>query len=100
MDRELLVNMYWQSNGLLMIKRANKYFPVIEPILKKYGVPDDFKYLAVIESGLMNVVSPAKATGFWQIMEGTGKQYGLEINANVDERTIWKNLLKLLVNIC
>lgn len=86
MDRELLVNMYWQSNGLLMIKRANKYFPVIEPILKKYGVPDDFKYLAVIESGLMNVVSPAKATGFWQIMEGTGKQYGLEINANVDER--------------
>ncbi|RAV30062.1 lytic transglycosylase domain-containing protein [Sinomicrobium soli] len=86
MDRELLVNTYWQSNGLLLIKRAHKYFPVIEPILKKHGVPDDFKYLAVIESGLQNVVSPARATGFWQIMSGTGKEYGLEVNQNVDER--------------
>lgn len=86
MDRELLVNTYWQSNGLLLIKRANKYFPVIEPILEEYGVPDDFKYLAVIESGLTNAVSPAGAKGFWQIMESTGKEYGLEINSNVDER--------------
>ncbi|UNY97662.1 lytic transglycosylase domain-containing protein [Zhouia spongiae] len=86
LDRELLVNTYWQSNGLLLIKRANKYFPVIEPILKEHGVPDDFKYLAVIESGLQNVVSPARATGFWQIMKGTGKDYGLEVNENVDER--------------
>lgn len=86
MDRELLVNTYWQSNGLLLIKRANKYFPVIEPILAEHGVPDDFKYLAVIESGLMNVVSPAGARGFWQFMESTGKEYGLEINSNVDER--------------
>lgn len=86
MDRELLVNTYWQSNALLLIKRANKYFPVIEPILKEEGVPDDLKYLAVIESGLTQAVSPAKAVGFWQIMEGTGKDYGLEINANVDER--------------
>ncbi|MCQ0111249.1 lytic transglycosylase domain-containing protein [Zhouia amylolytica] len=86
LDRELLVNTYWQSNGLLLIKRANKYFPIIEPILKKHGVPDDFKYLAVIESGLQNVVSPARATGFWQIMKGTGKDYGLEVNDNVDER--------------
>jgi len=86
MDRELLVNTYWQSNALLLIKRANKYFPVIEPILKEYGIPDDFKYLAVIESGLTQVVSPAKATGFWQIMEGTGKDYKMEINNNVDER--------------
>lgn len=86
MDRELLVNTYWQSNALLLIKRANKYFPVIEPILKEYGVPDDFKYLAVIESGLTQAVSPAKAVGFWQIMEGTGKDYDLEINSNVDER--------------
>ncbi|MFD2519059.1 lytic transglycosylase domain-containing protein [Salinimicrobium flavum] len=86
MDRELLVNTYWQSNTLLMIKRANKYFPVIEPILAEYGVPDDFKYLAVIESGLTNAVSPAGARGFWQIMEATGKEYGLEINDNVDER--------------
>ena len=86
MDREILVNTYWQSNGLLLIKRAHKYFPVIEPILAKHGVPDDFKYLAVIESGLQNVVSPARATGFWQIMSATGKEYGLEVNDNVDER--------------
>lgn len=86
MDRELLVNTYWQSNTLLLIKRANKYFPVIEPILAEYGVPDDFKYLAVIESSLTNAVSPAGARGFWQIMEATGKEYGLEINSNVDER--------------
>ncbi len=86
MDRELLVNTYWQSNGLLMFKRAKKYFPIIEPILKKYGVPDDFKYLAVIESGLTNAVSPAGARGVWQIMAATGKENGLEINVNVDER--------------
>lgn len=86
MDRELLVNTYWQSNGLLMFKRAHKYFPIIEPILKKNGIPDDFKYLAVIESGLMNVVSPAGARGVWQIMPTTGREFGLEVNDNVDER--------------
>ena len=86
MDRELLVNTYWQSNGLLLFKRSHRYFPVIEPILKSYGIPDDFKYLALIESGLQNVTSPAGAKGFWQIMEPTGKEYGLEINDNVDER--------------
>ena len=85
-DRELLVNTYWQSNGLLLFKRSHRYFPVIEPILKSYGIPDDFKYLALIESGLQNVTSPAGAKGFWQIMEPTGKEYGLEINDNVDER--------------
>ena len=85
-DRELLVNTYWQSNGLLLFKRAHRYFPLIEPILKSYGIPDDFKYLALIESGLQNVTSPAGAKGFWQIMETTGKEYGLEINSNVDER--------------
>ncbi|MCW5517063.1 lytic transglycosylase domain-containing protein [Muriicola sp. Z0-33] len=85
-DREFLVNTYWQSNALLLMKRAHKYFPIIEPILAKNGIPDDFKYLAVAESGLQNVVSHAGATGFWQIMKGTGREYGLEINANVDER--------------
>tara|TARA_B110000261_G_scaffold153829_1_gene184837 strand:- start:57 stop:983 length:927 start_codon:yes stop_codon:yes gene_type:complete len=85
-DRELLVNTYWQSNGLLMFKRAQRYFPIIEPILESYGIPDDFKYLALIESGLQNVTSPAGAKGFWQIMKPTGKEYGLEINSNVDER--------------
>lgn len=85
-DRELLVNTYWQSNGLLMFKRAQKYFPIIEPILKKNNIPDDMKYLAVIESGLTNVVSPAGATGIWQILKSTGREHGLEINDNVDER--------------
>lgn len=85
-DRELLVNVYWQSNTLLNFKRAHKYFPVIEPILKKYKVPDDFKYLAVIESGLLNVTSPSGAKGFWQIMPTTAKEFGLEVNENVDER--------------
>ncbi len=86
MDRELLVNTYWQSNGFLLFKRAHKYFPIIEPILQEYGVPDDFKYLAVIESGLTQAVSPARATGFWQILKGTAREYGLEVNDNVDER--------------
>lgn len=85
-DRELLVNTYWQSNAFLMIKRAHKYFPIIEPLLKKYGLPDDFKYLAVAESGLDNVRSPAGASGFWQFLSSTGKEYGLEINDYVDER--------------
>ena len=86
MDKELLVNTYWQSNTLLMIKRSHKYFPMIEKILAEEGVPDDFKYLALIESGLENVVSPKGAKGFWQIMRATGRELGLEVNANVDER--------------
>ncbi len=86
MDRELLVNTYWQSNGFLLFKRANKYFPIIEPILKEHGIPEDFKYLAVIESGLTQAISPARASGFWQILKTTGREYGLEVNENVDER--------------
>lgn len=86
MDRELLVNTYWQSNGLLLFKRANKYFPQIEPLLKKYGLPDDFKYLAVAESGLEYTSSPVGASGIWHFMKGTGVEYGLEINDYVDER--------------
>lgn len=85
-DREFLVNTYWQSNAILLIKRANKYFPIIEPILAKNGIPDDFKYLAVAESGLQNVVSHAGATGFWQFMKATAREYGMEVNDNVDER--------------
>ncbi len=85
-DRELHVNTYWQSNSLLTFKRANKYFPIIEPILAENGVPDDFKYLAVIESGLRNVVSPAGAAGYWQFMKTSGKEFGLEINSEIDER--------------
>ena len=86
LDRELLVNVYWQSNGLLLIKRAHKFFPIIEPILHKNGVPNDFKYLALIESGLMNVVSPSGAAGFWQFMKNTAKEYNLEMEDTVDER--------------
>jgi hypothetical protein len=85
-DRELLVNANLDATTLIIIKRANRAFPVIEPILKKYGVPDDFKYLAVIESGLVNAVSPAGARGVWQFMPATGKEYALEINDIVDER--------------
>jgi membrane-bound lytic murein transglycosylase D len=89
MERELLVNTYWQSNGLLLFKRANKFFPVIEPLLKKYGLPDDFKYLAVAESGLLiNNPSGSRASGLWHFLPSTAKEkkYGLEVNKNVDER--------------
>ncbi len=85
-DRELHVNTYWQSNTMLYFKRAAQYFPTIEPILHTYGIPEDFKYLAVAESALQNVVSPSGATGFWQIMSGTARDYGLEVNDVVDER--------------
>jgi len=85
-DRELLVNTYYQSATLLSMKRAARWFPVIEPILKQYGVPSDFMYLAVIESGLSNAVSPAGAAGFWQFIESTGTSYGLRIEEGIDER--------------
>ena len=96
-DKELLKNTYWQSNTMLYFKKANKYFPIIEPILKQYNIPDDFKYLAVIESGLDNVVSPSGAAGFWQIMKGTAREYGLEVNKDIDERY---NLEKSTVVAC
>ncbi|PCJ66045.1 MAG: murein transglycosylase [Bacteroidetes bacterium] len=86
LDRELLVNSYWQSNTLLILKRTQRAFAVIEPILAKNGIPDDFKYLAVAESGLLNVTSPAGAKGIWQFMPSSGKSYGLSINRMVDER--------------
>lgn len=86
LDRELLVNTYWHSSTILMIKRANRWFPVIEPILKKNNIPEDFKYLALIESGFTKVVSPKGAAGFWQFLEKTAKEYNLEVNSYVDER--------------
>ena len=86
LDREILVNSYWQSNNLLMLKRSDKWFPVITPILTDEGIPEDFKYLALIESGLQNIVSPAGAAGPWQIMKTTGREAGLVINSEVDER--------------
>lgn len=85
-DREMLVNVYWYSSTILGMKRANRWFPVIEPILKKNNIPDDFKYLAVIESNLTNSVSYAGAVGFWQLTEDVAKKYGLEVDDEVDER--------------
>ena len=86
-DRELLVNTYWQSQTLLLLKRANRYFPIIERILEEQGVPDDFKYLPLIESGFVErIVSPAGAAGLWQFLSSTAKEYGLEVNNEVDER--------------
>ncbi len=86
LDRELLVNVYWQSNGLLLIKRANKFFPLIEPLLEKYNLPDDFKYLCVAESALIQIPSQKGAAGYWHFLPSTAKEYGLEVNINVDER--------------
>lgn len=86
LDRELLVNAYFQSSTSLIIKRSNRYFPIIEPILRSEGVPDDFKYLCVIESNLSNATSPAGASGFWQFMPYTAAEYGLKISSEVDER--------------
>lgn len=85
-DRELLVNTYWQSNTLLILKRSKKYFKVIEPILKKYGVPEDFKYLPIAESGFQNLRSPAGAEGMWQFMPSSAKEFGLVVNDEIDER--------------
>ena len=86
MERELLVNTYFHSQTILMQKRANRWLPVIEQILKKNGVPDDFKYIALIESNLSNVISPKGATGFWQFVGSAAKQYNLEVTDEIDER--------------
>lgn len=86
LDRELMVNTYRHSATFLNIKRSNRWFPVIEPILAKNNIPDDMKYLCVIESDLSNAVSPSGARGFWQFMDATAKEYGLEVSEEVDER--------------
>ena len=86
LEREVLVNSYLHSSTLLMLKRTTRWFPVLKPIMEKNGLPEDFIYLAMIESALTNAVSPSKAVGFWQFLEGTGKEYKLEINKEVDMR--------------
>ena len=85
-EKELLSNCYFHSNTMVLLKRSKRWFPVIEPILEKYGVPNDFKYLCVIESNLTNAVSTAGAAGFWQFMKGTAEEYGLKINKDIDMR--------------
>jgi hypothetical protein len=97
LERELIVNTYWNSNTLLLFKRAFRFFPIIEPIFKQYGIPDDLKYVVLIESNLENVVSPAGAAGYWQFMKNTATSYGLEISDEVDERL---NIEKATVAAC
>lgn len=86
LDRELVTNTYLQSTNVLNMKKANRYFPMIESILAKYGIPEDFKYLSVAESNLHMATSSAGAKGIWQFMESSGEAYGLEVNGEVDER--------------
>jgi membrane-bound lytic murein transglycosylase D len=96
-ERELMAGTFMHSSTVMMFKRSYRWFPVIEPILKKNGIPDDFKFLAVAESNLANVISPSGAEGFWQFLKPTGQQYGLEINDNIDERY---NLEKATESAC
>ncbi len=87
LDRELLVNSYFQSQTILYLKKSNRYFHLIEPILKKNKIPDDFKYLSLAESGFQErIVSPAGAVGLWQLMKKSATENGLEVNLEVDER--------------
>lgn len=98
MDREMMSFTYMHSTTMLMLKRANRYFPIVEPILKANGIPDDFKYLMVIESSLNPIArSPAGAAGLWQFMPATGREFGLEVNDNIDERY---NVEKATVAAC
>lgn len=86
LDKEIQINSYLHSNTIFLIKRAGRWLPQMEKILKQYEIPDDFKYLPLIESNLLNVTSPKDAVGYWQILEGSGKEYGMEITREVDER--------------
>lgn len=86
LDKELQINVYFHSNTIFLIKRAHRWLPQIEKILKENGIPEDFKYLPLIESNLLNAVSPKHAVGYWQILEDSGRELGLEISREVDER--------------
>jgi hypothetical protein len=86
LDRELVVNNFWHSNTIFYLKKANRWYPEIKNILVEEGVPLDFFYLAVIESGLMQVTSPSGAKGIWQFMPATAKEFGLIVNEYIDER--------------
>lgn len=86
LEKEFFTNKSWKNSSLALFNKAQKWFPLIEPILKKEGVPDDFKYVAIIESHLSNVVSPMGASGFWQLMPATAQNYGLEVTNEIDER--------------
>jgi hypothetical protein len=85
-DREIILNTHFHSNTILLMKKSNRWFPLMEPILEKYGIPDDFKYLTLVEGGLSNDESPRGAVGFWQLLPATARELGLEVNSEVDER--------------
>ena len=98
MDRELLAFTYMHTTSILMLKRSDRIFKIVVPILRRYGIPEDLKYLMVIESNLdPQALSPAGAAGLWQFMAGAAKEYGLEVNANVDERY---NIEKATIAAC
>lgn len=97
LDRELSVNTYWHSSTLGIMKKANRWFPMFDSVLSANNVPLDFKYLAIIESGLSNITSPAGAVGYWQFLKGTAKDYDLEVNKEIDERY---NVLKSTEAAC
>jgi len=86
LDRELQINIYLHSSTIFLIKRANRWLPQMQEILRKHNIPDDFKYLPLIESGLLNDISPKDAVGYWQILKTSGRELGLEIEKDVDER--------------
>ncbi|MCU0357474.1 MAG: lytic transglycosylase domain-containing protein [Cyclobacteriaceae bacterium] len=86
LDRELQINIYLHSNTIFLMKRANRWLPQMQEILRKHNIPDDFKYLPLIESGLLNDTSPKEAVGYWQILKTSGRELGLEIENDVDER--------------
>jgi membrane-bound lytic murein transglycosylase D len=86
LEREVIVNTYWASATMIIMKRANRYLPIMEPVFKRYGVPEDLAYIAMIESQLVNVISPAAAVGFWQFTKAAAIENGLEVTDEVDER--------------
>lgn len=86
LDKELQINIYLQGSTLFLLKRANRWLPRMQEILKMHGIPDDFKYLPMVESALLNGVSGKNAVGYWQILEGSGKELRLEITKEVDQR--------------
>jgi membrane-bound lytic murein transglycosylase D len=86
LDRELQINIYLHSSTIFLIKRANRWLPQMQEILRKHNIPDDFKYLPLIESGLLNDISPKEAVGYWQLLKTSGRELGLEIEKEVDER--------------
>ncbi|SMD35404.1 Transglycosylase SLT domain-containing protein [Reichenbachiella faecimaris] len=86
LDREVQVNAFWHSNSIILLKRAQRWLPLLDSILAANDIPTDFKYLAVAESGLDQVISPAKAVGFWQIMKSTAEDFGLIVNKQIDQR--------------